>query len=159
MKLQGALVFLPAILFAACSSATPDAHDAQTHDEHGDHDEHHADGDREARGEDHEEGGHDDGHPQMDGDLHAFHEVLAPVFHMDKGAARADKACAGAAAMKEAAGKVAASRSNDGAKGKAAELVTQVDALAAACAGTDKSAVEAKLDEVHGAFHATMEAH
>jgi hypothetical protein len=156
MKLENALAILPALLFAACSSATPEAHDAATHDEQG---EHHGDGDHDEHDEHAGDGDHHDHHPPMDADLHAFHEVLAPVFHMDKGAARADKACAGAAAMKEAAGKVAASRTNDGAKGKATELVTQVDALAAACAGADKSAVEAKLDEVHGAFHATMEAH
>jgi len=152
MSLARFALLVPALLLAvSCSSAAPEAHGEHDIDHDGGHEEHEGE---HAEGE-HAEGEH---HEAMDADLHAFHEVLAPVFHMEKGVARAEKACSDVPSMKDAAGKVASSRTEDDAKAKAAALVAAVDALGAACSN-DTHGSEGRLDEVHAAFHAVMEAH
>jgi hypothetical protein len=106
-----------------------------------------------------EHGEHGGRHAKMDAEIHAFHEILAPIFHMDKGKARADKSCDAVTAMKDAGAKIASSRASDDAKSKAATLSTEIDALGTACAAPDRAGVEAQLDKLHDAFHAVMEAH
>jgi hypothetical protein len=105
-----------------------------------------------------EHGEHGMNHPPMDEQVHAFHEILAPVFHMDKGKARADKACDAAAGMKDAGAKLTASRTTEEAKTMAAKLGSEIDALATACAAADRAGVEPQLDKLHAAFHGVMEA-
>ena len=90
--------------------------------------------------------------------VHAFHEILAPVFHMEKGAPRVEKTCAAVADMKTAAKPVAADASDDASKVRAGALTSSVDALEAACGAAGRPDVEAKLESVHDAFHAVMEA-
>lgn len=109
----------------------------------------------------HEHGGHGEGHHgqhkhDFKGGMKAFHDVLAPAYHMDKGTARNDKACAAASPMREAAKTVASEPVGDAAawKTKADALAASVEALDKACQA--KADVEAKLESLHDAFHDVM---
>lgn len=88
-----------------------------------------------------------------------FHDVLAPVYHMEKSPARADKACEGVPAMKAAADKIAGEPKGDPAiwKSRAEALAQSVSALDASCQASGRPDVQAKLEIVHDAFHAQME--
>jgi hypothetical protein len=127
---------------ASTTSAEP-AHDGHHH-EHGDHEE---------RGH-----GHGQHHRKLSAGMEAFHDVLAPVYHMDKGAARDDKTCAAVPSMKDAAAKVAAEPSGDASSWKARSdaLTASVTALETACGAPGKGEVGVKLEAVHDAFHALM---
>jgi hypothetical protein len=116
------------------------------HEGHGDH--HH-----EGHGQ---HGGH--GHA-VEGGTKAFHDVLAPAYHMDKGAPRLDKACAGVPSMQAAHQTLSGESKGDAAKWKAVvdALGASVGALDKACQAAGKPDVDAKLEAVHDAFHAVME--
>ena len=127
--------------FAAFGCASTNA---QRHDhEHGEH---------------HGEGGH---HHEMAPGMKAFHDVLAPPYHMDAGPARSDLACTNVPAMKDAAGKIATEPKGDAAawKAKADTLAKSVESLDAACAVAGRAGVGERLEAVHDAFHALMKHH
>lgn len=81
-------------------------------------------------------------------DVDAFHGVLAPVWHADRGAQRNRDACAQAGRMASLAKEI---RSAD-----AAALQAGIVTLQAAC-GDAKGDVEGALFEVHEAFHRLIE--
>lgn len=86
-------------------------------------------------------------HPEMTPELRAFHDVLAPVYHMDPGAERAQASCDAADSMASLAADVSE------------ETVTAVEGLSTSCAGEpDVEGTEAALESVHDAFHHAMEA-
>lgn len=143
-------------LLAACSPPEPprEPHGKGPHGE-----EHH--------GKDHGEGHHDKGHGEehkgkhkheFTGGMKAFHDVLAPVYHMEKSPARGDKSCEAVGAMKTAAGQIAGEPKGDPSswKSRADALNASVDALGEACKASGRPAVEGKLEAVHDAFHALM---
>lgn len=118
----------------------------------------HAEGHKHAEhGEGHEHGKPGE-HPEMKGAVKGFHDVLAPAFHMDKGAPRVEKTCGAVASMKEQAKAVAGEAGDDAAKKRAEALTASVDGLDKACAASGRPEVEGSLDKVHEAFHAVMEA-
>jgi hypothetical protein len=137
-----------------CASSQKGADDAHHHGEHGEHDH----GGHE-HGEHGEHGKHEK-HAPFTGGMKAFHDVLAPAYHAEKGPARDDKTCGGVAAMKDAAGKIAGEPKGDAGawKAKSDALAQQVDGLGAACASSPRGDVSAKLETVHDAFHALVEA-
>ena len=95
----------------------------------------------------------------MHGSLGAFHDVLAPVFHMEKGADRDAHACGAIPDMETRATNVVRDLRSDkdpAFKSAAQALKTRVEELDAACGAHE--GVEAKLDAVHDAFHAALEA-
>jgi ABC-type Zn2+ transport system substrate-binding protein/surface adhesin len=109
-------------------------------------------------GKDHHagEGDHKHGHPELQGAVKDLHGVLAPVYHMEKGAARNDAACAKVSAYKEKSAAVVTEAKPE-AKPKAEELSKTAADLEAACGG-DKATVEAKFEVFHDAFHKVMDA-
>ena len=139
--------FLSLAAFGCASQKGPDdAHLQHSHGEHGEHE--------------HGEHGEHKKHAAFTGGMKAFHDVLAPAYHAEKGPARDDKTCTGVPAMKDAAGKIALEPKGDPAawKAKSDALAQQVDGLGAACASTPRGDVSAKLETVHDAFHALIEA-
>ena len=135
------------IITLACSSTK----DAESPHEHGEHE--HAD--KHEHAEKHGEG--EKHHKKLaDGPVKDFHDVMAPVFHMEKGAARVEKTCAAVPAMKERAAALVSAATPEG-KDHAAALSTSVGELETACGG-DKATVEAKLETAHDAFHKVMDA-
>lgn len=142
------LLVLVAALAVACGPSNKEP-------EHAEHD--HAEG--EGHGEHGED--HDGHHPKMEGAVKDFHDVVAPIFHgEEKDAARGEKACTAAPSFKEKAAAIqteSASKS-DAAKKAAADLVTAVGDLEAACAAAGKPDADAKFLKLHDAFHAVMEA-
>lgn len=100
----------------------------------------------------------------MPAQVTAFHDVLAPVWHSDAGAARDDRACQQAATYRERASAVtampvpAAAQANSAAwTAAAAQLSARSEALATACGATPRGDVNAALTELHTAFHGLME--
>jgi hypothetical protein len=107
----------------------------------------------EGHGEEHE--GH---HAQMGGAVKAFHDVLAPVFHMEKGPGRVESTCKVGGSLKEQAALVESEAGSDeAAKKRATKLVFAVIALQKGCLEEGRATVESDLDSVHEAFHAVME--
>lgn len=121
LALLSFFVLVPACGGSAPSPATPEGGEHH-HGEHG------------AKGEEHE---------KLSPELHAFHEVLAPVWHSDKGPERVSKTCAQAATLKDKAQAT-----------KDAELVSTTAALATECDKPGRPEVEQKLGAVHERFHA-----
>lgn len=157
-----ALAGLALVGLAACGSsqeapksgAQGDKHD---HHEHGHgHGHEHGHGHGEAHHGGHGEGHHGQHKHDFKGGMKAFHDMLAPAYHMDKGQARNDKACAATTSMREAAKTIAGEPVGDAAawKAKSGELATSVEALDKACQA--KAEVEQKLESLHDAFHAVM---
>ncbi len=150
---------------AGCGGAQPAEHPPADHEGHegkghhgkGHHGEgHHGKG---HHGEGHHgKGHHGEGHGKLEGALGAFHDVLAPIYHAEKGPGRADKACAGTASLKSGAEKVAAEPKGDPEAWKtlSATLAKTLGDLDAACKG-DKAGVEPALEKAHDAFHALMD--
>lgn len=105
---------------------------------------------------------HGKGHHKHEftGAIKEFHDVLAPVYHMEKSPARVDKSCEGVAAMKAAASKIPAEPKGDPVvwKSRAEALSQSVDALDSSCQVEGRPEVQAKLEVLHDAFHALMEA-
>lgn len=158
-KIMFAVMSVAAVSFALVGCGSSSSQGPGPHHGEGPHGDHHG---PPGEGHHHEHGGHHgDGHhhpPDLKGAMKGFHDVLAPVYHMDKGPARNDKACGAAAQMKEGAGKVAAEPAGDPAiwKAKSDALAQNVDALDKACKADGKPEVAAKLELVHDAFHALM---
>jgi hypothetical protein len=128
---------------ASASSNAPNAEPGQRH--HGPEEEH---------------GRH--GH-QFEGGLKSFHDVLAPVWHQDKGLARVDGACDKASSLSSLARSLetdpppaGAASDEAGWKTDAHELVLAADALEPACAAEGRTDVEARLTTLHDAFHALL---
>ena len=74
--------------------------------------------------------------------MHDFHEVLAPLWHSDKGPERVAKTCAQAQTLKDKA-----TATND------AELVAATTALDAECKKDGRPDFEARFAAVHESFH------
>jgi hypothetical protein len=113
--------------------------------------------DAKASGEEHDEHEGGEHHHEMDPDLSAFHDVLAPVFHMADGNDRNDKTCAAVPKMEELSGKVASSRKNDGARAAATELQESVLDLQKSCSSLDPASIKKSLEGLHTHFHEVME--
>ncbi len=150
------LVSLSAVLAFGCASPkdaeSPDDHAHGDKHDHGDHGDKHGD-----HGDKHDHHGGEKHHKKLaDGPVKDFHDVMAPVFHMEKGAARVEKTCAAVPAMKDKAAALVSAAAADG-KADAAALSTSVGDLETACGG-DKTTVEAKLETAHDAFHKVMDA-
>ncbi len=158
--LRALLVAAPLALFAACGgtkapAACPNPPNGEhckggegcehckdgSPCEHCKHGEHHAEGHGEHHGEHHEQGEH----AALPPELHALHEVLAPVWHTTPGPTRVAKACDGAKALSEKAKAV-----ND------AELTKDFAAVEAACAKDGRAEVEPTLTVAHERFHALV---
>lgn len=125
------------------------AHEGHERGDHHDHGATHAD--------EHGEGdkGH---HAKMEGAVKAFHDVLAPVFHMEKGRKRVEATCKVSGAMKEQAAALQTEAGTDeAAQKRATKLTFAVVALEKGCLDEGRATVEADLDAVHEEFHAVME--
>ncbi len=123
---------LPALFFTTfallgCGGSTPPAGEPHGH-EHG-----------------HE---HEGGHDKLAGPLKDFHDVLAPLWHADKGPEREKKTCAAVASFEERA-----------AATKDEPMVVSVGALKVECAKAEgaRADFDAKFAAVHEAFHHAME--
>lgn len=152
MKHSLAFLAVAAVAFAVGCSAPPHHPEGHHGGEHHDHDH---------KGNDHHEHGGKEHHKrEFQGGMKAFHDVLAPAYHMDKTPARSEKACGAVASMKDAAAKIAAEPSGDPAiwKAKADALAQNVDGLDKACKVDGKADVPAKFELVHDAFHGLVEA-
>lgn len=91
-----------------------------------------------------------------------LHDELAPVFHMEAGAARATAACEHAerfAALSRSVQGATVPEGGDAAAWATAgtNLVTSADAITAECGATGP-AVEERLTAFHDAFHAVLDA-
>jgi hypothetical protein len=132
MKSNHLAVLLSSAFFAAaCGGATPATPTTPTGGEAG---EHRHDG---SGGEHH----HDDS--AQPAPVRAFHDVLAPLWHTDKGPDRVTKTCAQASTLKAKA---------DATGDK--ELIAATTALAAECEKKDRPEFEARLVTVHERYHA-----
>jgi hypothetical protein len=112
---------------AACGGSSPEPKTPSEHAEHSEHEEH---------GE----------HGKLPPPVHAFHEVLAPLWHMGKGAERTAKTCEKAMTLNEKA-------SATGDK----ELVAATTSLVAECEKEGKPDFDARFKTVHERFHALAE--
>lgn len=144
------LAFAGAAALAACGGAATPGPAAPGED----HDHTHM------SGEDPEEMHHEP-HEGMTGSLHELHELLAPVYHLEKGADRSTKACAATGSFRAKATKVEAEPKGEPAawKAKTDAFVGAVDALETACKAPGQADVDAGLEKVHDAFHALVDAH
>lgn len=92
---------------------------------------------------------------------HAMHEVLAPIWHSEPGPARTARACEQASTLRERAIGVQNEAIPAGSPANIQELraalVRAAEALVTECAGS-RTAVDAKLAELHTAFHHVFEA-
>jgi len=110
--------------------ATPAGeHPGHGNGEHGQHGEH---------GEQH--------HPDLTPQLHAFHEVMGPLWHLEKGPDRAAKTCAQGAALRD---KATATGDKD--------LLAATTSLVAECEKEGKPEFDARFVAVHDRFHALAE--
>jgi hypothetical protein len=117
-----------ALLLAACGGSSPPASSPSAHDEH--------EGHEAAEAKEH----HDEG--AQSPAVHDFHDVLAPLWHSEKGPERVAKTCAQAQTLKDKA-----AATND------AELVSATAALATECAKDGRPDFEARFAAVHESFH------
>jgi hypothetical protein len=131
-------------------------HGGKEHDHHGgkEHDHH---GGKE---HDHHGGKEHDHHHGFVGALDGFHEVFAPIWHMQPGPERLKKACDELTRLTEKAAAVQsgpvpepAKADETGWKTEAGALVTEVDGLKADCAVKERPGVEARLKTVHDGMH------
>lgn len=129
------LIFLGALAFAGCAHQGGDHHGAEHH------------------GADHKGGEH----AAMPASVKAFHDVLAPVYHLEKGAPRDEQACAALPKLDEAGKGVSAELSGEADKPKHEALGQALTALGAACQVPERTDVAAKLEGVHDAFHAYVD--
>jgi len=106
--------------------------------------------------------GKEDHHHKLTPELDAFHGLLAPLWHADKGEARRAKTCSSvpdfktkAAAVKAAAAPASVDAATWSSAG--AELEAAVTGLETACGGADPAAFEPAFEAVHAKFHGAME--
>lgn len=108
----------------------------------------------------HEHAEHGDGHPghaNLAGPTKDLHEAFAPLWHMEKGDARAKKTCDAVPELKTLTEKVAAEPSP--AKQAAAKSLSEkLDVLATGCAKEGRAEFEPLFSSAHDALHALMEA-
>lgn len=139
-----------ALAIAGCGGSGTEAEPADDTsaggEEHAHHDEHHSH-DEAGHAEEHHHGEEPHDHT-MSAELRAFHDVLAPVYHMDPGAERAQASCDAAAQLTSLAPDV-----SEDAVGAVATLTTTCEAEE-----LDAAAAEENLEGVHDAFHHAMEA-
>jgi hypothetical protein len=119
------------------------------------------------QGESHHGGGHHEHGENHDvaklpASLREFHSVLAPVWHMEKGADRVTKTCAQASALRDKATAVQTSPVPEHAteaawKAAAGALVNAVTALVTECGKEGHPDVDARLSDVHTNFHELVE--
>ena len=138
------LAALALLAFAGCGGPTPPPASPEA--------EHHEEGHEAGHGEG---PGHHHGH--MPPALHEFHEVLAPLWHGDKGPDRVTKTCAQASAMEGKAAAIEqapAPEHADGAgwKADAGALTAATKALTAECAKEGRPEFEARFGTVHESF-------
>lgn len=157
MKIKALSIALLGALYvcAGCGSSKQEGAEHAEPD-HAAHEEHAEHGGAEGHGE-HE--GHEHHEHAMSGAIKSFHDVLAPVYHDAKGPARDDKACAAVASFKEGAKGIGGEAKSDEQKKNAEGVVAAVTELETACGVKGHADVDAKLEKLHGAFHAAMEAH
>lgn len=101
-----------------------------------------------------------DEHDKLTPELTAFHNVLKPLWHQDKGDAQVTATCGATADLLTKAKAVQAAPVPDKVDAAAwadagTKLVASVEALGATCTG-DKSTFDATFNDVHNAFHAAM---
>jgi hypothetical protein len=101
-------------------------------------------------------------HHKLTPELDAFHQVLAPLWHADKGEARQKDTCAAVPEFKTRAAAIkgaAAPASVDAAAwtSAGAELESAVAGLETACGGADPAAFEPAFEAMHAKFHGAME--
>jgi hypothetical protein len=108
--------------------------------------------------EQHAEHGEHGDHPELTPEMHAFHEVLAPVWHHD-GPDRRDSACAAVPELKGAASPLAeltpAGVEPATWEASATDLVMTLEGLEAQC--QDGADIEPVFSQVHDGFHHLME--
>jgi hypothetical protein len=95
-------------------------------------------------------------HPAMSSGVKLFHDVISPVYHQDKSASRDEQTCAATPKLKEATAAIAAEPGAD--KTKSDALGQALSTLETACRASGRADVAAKLELLHDAFHAVMEA-
>ncbi len=148
------LAIVSASLFAlGCGPSTPPAEHAGEH-KHGEPGHEHSDK--------HEPG--ETQHPKLAGAMHELHEVLAPLWHADKGPERAKKTCEAVPTFEQRAAAVdkdaPADAARAGAHHTAAQgLLAAVGELKTECAKPEagRADFEAKFKAMHEAFHKVME--
>jgi hypothetical protein len=101
-------------------------------------------------------------HEGMTPELTAFHDLLAPLWHAEKGPKRMKDTCAAVPQFKTSADAVAKAtpptKANADTWTQATRaLVASVDALETACKTNDNAKFEAAFHNVHEAFHSLME--
>jgi hypothetical protein len=101
-------------------------------------------------------------HPKLTPELEAFHQVIGPLWHADKGEARQKDTCAAVPEFKTRAAAIkgaAAPASVDAAAWTSAggELEAAVTGLETACGGADPAAFEPAFEAMHTKFHGAME--
>lgn len=107
-------------------------------------------------------GGHGHRHHDLPAPVTAYHDILAPLWHSDAGAARDARTCEQAATLGERASAVQAmpvpERAQEAAwRSAATQLATTTSALGAACGATPRGDIAAALGAVHTAFHGLLE--
>jgi hypothetical protein len=129
-----ALLALLASASAACGGATPEPATTPTSSAK---EEHHGDHKGDHKG---------DHHKDLPAPVHAFHEVLAPLWHLEKGPDRTAKTCAQVATLREKATATADK-----------ELLAATTALAAECDKAGRPDFDARFSAVHERFHKLAE--
>jgi len=132
-------------LLAACGSkeSTTPAAKEPVAGAHGEHEEH--------------------GEMAMPPELKAFHDVLAPRWHAEKGQKRTDDTCAAVPDFQKDADAIAKATPPRSAHADAwtngtKALVGAVGELDAACKAKDAAAFETAFEKVHQSFHTLLEA-
>jgi hypothetical protein len=92
-------------------------------------------------------------HPGMSGATSAFHDLMRPLWHSPKGAARVAAGCKKAGEIHVRITALASERPESTAP---ATMTETVKALEAVCAAGKGDAVEAALDTLHQQFHQLM---
>lgn len=101
-----------------------------------------------------------DEHDKLTPELTAFHDVLKPLWHQDKGEAQVTATCDAGADLQAKAKAVTAAAVPAGVDAAQWQQLTlglekSVDKLIAIC-GADRSGFDAAFADVHTAFHAAM---
>jgi len=109
--------------------------------------------------------GHKPGHEhgEMAPTITAFHDVLAPRWHAEKGAKRMADTCAAIPEFQRGAAAIIAAPAPQGAVAAAwtdggKQLAEAITALEAPCKASDAAAFEPAFHRVHESFHRVMEA-
>jgi hypothetical protein len=99
-------------------------------------------------------------HPPMSPAVHCVPRGAEPVYHAEKNAARNDQACAAAprpSRRRRAPSRLKPART-PAKKTASANLATSIGESREGVRGGRQAEVEAKLEKLHDAFHAAMEA-